>query len=62
MENVFEEQQEGITKNKYFMYNVSCDVQFLSSGGIKDLAANTLDDKDFKGKEMIVLSGYQRFV
>ncbi len=44
------------------MYNVANDIQFQTSGSIFNLAANGADDDEYDGKEMLILSGYQRFV
>lgn len=43
------------------MFHISNDTEFQTSGSIKNLAANTFDDDEFDGKEMLILSGYQRF-
>lgn len=44
------------------MYNVANDVEFQTSGSIAKLAANGVDDDEFEGTEMLILSGYQKFV
>lgn len=50
MEQAFAKLGKNVLNDKYFMYNVSNDVEFQTSGSISKLAANTLDDDEFKGK------------
>lgn len=44
MEQAFAKLGKDVLNNKYFMYNVSNDVEFQTSGPINKLAANGLDD------------------
>ena len=62
IQQAFEKQGEDVLEDKYFMYNVASDVEFQTSGGLSTLAANGLDDDEFEGQQMLILSGYQRFV
>lgn len=47
-------------KDKYFMFNVSNDIEFQISAPIDLIAAeHAEDDEEYDGKEMLVTSGYQ---
>lgn len=62
MREGFANEGENVLEDKYFMYNVANDIEFQTSGSIDKLAATTADDDEFEGPEMLILSGYQRFV
>lgn len=47
-------------RDKYFMYNVSSDIEFQTSGSIAIMSSqHAQDDSEYEGKEMLVTSGYQ---
>ena len=46
MEQALEKEQKGILQDKFFMFHISNDVEFQTSGGIKSLAANGLNQDD----------------
>ncbi len=52
----------SMLSNKYFMYNVSNDIEFQTSGGFHQLSAQyAQSDSQFDGTEMLVTTGYQAF-
>ena len=60
MESVFKKLGAPLN-NKYFMYHVSNDMEFQTAGSISKLAGNANDDDEYDGKQMLILSGYQKF-
>lgn len=49
MEEAFKKRGANLN-DKYFMFNVSNDIEFQTSGSISQLAANATDDDEYNGK------------
>lgn len=62
METVLKRLDGSRLTNPAFMYHVANDIEFETSASISQLSAkHAVDDDEFEGREMLILSGYQKF-